>query len=832
MSFRLCIDNGEKEGVISRQQAEKLRLDYDRIYQEKRATMTEADAAAKASQDTFDTLEFEARESQRRIALMRDVQRTRLAEMESADTKYASEALVRLVERDGSGQWGNSTLEGRREFIRGLAHAKMDNVLFGLKRSAVLGRQRKSAVATGNDMAREVFGDVETGNAAAKDMARAWKETSEFLRKMYNRAGGAIPMRSDWGFPQSHDAIKMGRQGPDEWVAYIKDRLDWGKMIDESTGKGFSPAEHDDILRGVYRTITEEGFNKVEKGETLMGRSLARRRQDHRFLVFKSSDEWLEYQKTFGEGDVFKTMMEHVDAMSRDISMLQLLGPNPNATIKYLQTQAQRIAADRDAKIGGGKTPNKNAYKRHENRFKDMYGLFTGTALSPDNKRLATGFSGVGEMLSAAQLGSTSLLAILGDAGTTRMTARIAGLPHSKMMARMVGGMVSRATQEEAVRAGLIAEGMASVAFGQARYIGDITGPNMTRRISDATMNLSLLSPWTQSARWGVGLEYMGYFADSIKKPFAELSSKNKRLLGQYGITSEDWTKLGTVPLYKHKGATFLRGPDIFDVDEALASKYMEMVMTQVDLSVPVASLEARAALTAGVRPGTVIGGLAKSVAQYKSFPVTLMMNNLRQIGHLDTTRLNRVGYGTEFLATTTILAAFSVQMREISKGRDPIPMFDDDGEPNLKFWGNALIVGGGMGILGDFLFSNRNRFDRGLAETAAGPRVGFLGDVLDLTVGNIQQVVTGEKTDAGREAVRFLERYTPGVSTFYARLAMQRLVFDNLSRMADPDAARRFRRIERKMMRERNQGYWWKSGESSPGRAPDLGNIVGDIGR
>jgi hypothetical protein len=158
--------------------------------------------------------------------------------------------------------------------------------------------------------------------------------------------------------------------------------------------------------------------------------------------------------------------------------------------------------------------------------------------------------------------------------------------------------------------------------------------------------------------------------------------------------------------------------------------------------------------------------------------------------------------------------------------------MFDDDGEPNLKFWGNALIVGGGMGILGDFLFSNRNRFDRGLAETAAGPRVGFLGDVLDLTVGNIQQVVTGEKTDAGRETVRFLERYTPGVSTFYARLAMQRLVFDNLSRMADPDAAKRFRRMERKMMRERNQGYWWKSGESSPGRAPDLGNIVGDIGR
>jgi hypothetical protein len=106
------------------------------------------------------------------------------------------------------------------------------------------------------------------------------------------------------------------------------------------------------------------------------------------------------------------------------------------------------------------------------------------------------------------------------------------------------------------------------------------------------------------------------------------------------------------------------------------------------------------------------------------------------------------------------------------------------------------------------------------------------LGDVLDLTVGNVQQVVTGEETGAGREAVQFLERYTPGVSTFYARLAMQRIVFDNLRRMADPDAEKRFRRIKRKAMREKNQGYWWGPGEAAPKRTPDLGNIAAEIRR
>lgn len=832
MSFRDCIDNGETEGAISKEEADAARLDYDKRYAEYRSTMSDADAAAKASRDTFDVLEYEAAERKRRVALARAVQRQRLQELEDNNLEYKSEALVRLVERDGSGQWSYSSIEGRREAIRGRAHAKLDNVLVSLKRSGVLGRERRSARELGEDMTKEIFGDVNTGNQAAKDMAQAWKEASEFLRKAFNRAGGSIPKRADWGMPQSHDVTKI-RGDEDEWVAYIKDKLDWEKMLDESTGKKFSEAEHEQILAEVYKSITMEGFNKVGRDATLTNKSLARRRQDHRFLVFKTSDDWLEYQRKYGQGDTFTIMMEHVDAMSRDIAMLELLGPNPNATIRYLKTQAERIAREQDAAVGGGKTPNMNAYKRHEGRFNDMYGIYTGTALSPDNQLMATGFSGLGELLNAALLGSTSLLAILGDIGTARVASRIAGMPQSRMMANMLKTMVaSNATKQEFLRAGLIAESWSAVAFGQSRYIGDILGPRMTRVISDATMNISLLSPWTQASRWAVGMEYMGVFADSAGKTFDQLPSKNQRLLSQYGIDASDWDKIRRTKLHTHKKVPFLRPVDVFDVDETVAYKYMEMIQKQVDISVPVASLESRAFLTAGARRGTVMGELVRSAGQFKNFPVTIMTNNLRQIRHLEASTLDRAGYGVEFMATATIFAGFSVQMREISKGRDPLEMFDEDGAPNMEFWGAAFLAGGGMGIFGDFLFSNRNRFDRGLAETAAGPRIPVIGDVLDLTVGNVMQAVQGEDTDIGREAVGFVERYMPGGSTFYARLAMQRIIFDNLRKMADPDAGRKFRRLESKMKRERGQKYWWRPGKSAPSRAPDIGAAgVGNLG-
>lgn len=831
MSFRDCIDNGETEGLIEKGRASALRDNYDRLYAEYKTTMSDAEAARRAGKETFETAEYVAAEKKRRVALTRAVQRERLKEMEDNKLKYKSEALVRLVERDGSGQWGHSSLESRREAIRGRAHAKIDNVLATLKRG-VFGNERKAAREMGADMAREIFGES-TGNATARELAQAWKEAAEFLRKSFNRAGGAIPKRTNWGMPQSHDAVQIGRAGKDEWITYIKDKLNWDEMLDEASGKKFSPTEHDKILGDVYDSIITEGFSKVKPEATMMNKSLARRRQDHRFLVFKDTDGWLEYQKKFGRGDTFTIMMDHIDAMSRDIAMLELLGPNPNATIRYLKTQAQRISALEDAKLGGGKNPNMRAYKKHEGMFDGMYGIYTGTGLASDREWLSNGFAGLGNLLNSALLGSTSLLAILGDMGTARVVSRIAGLPQSRMMGRMLGTMVAgKSTKREFIRAGLIAEGWSAVAFGQSRYMGDVMGPNITRRISDFTMNASLLSPWTQASRWAVGMEYMGFFADNIGKKFDSLSDKNQRLLSQYGIDAADWDKIRSTKLHKHKDATFLRPVDVFDIDEKVGYKYMEMLQKQVDLSVPVASLESREFLTSGARRGTPVGEIVRSVGQFKNFPVTIMTNNLRQIRHLESSTMSRVGYGVEFMATATIFAAFSIQMREMSKGRDPIAMFDEDGNPNTAFWGSALLAGGGMGIFGDFLFANRNRFDRGLAETVAGPRIGFVGDVLDLTVGNVLQAVEGEDMDLGREATQFLQRYTPGISTFYARLAFERIVFDNLRKMADPDAARKFRRLERKVRREKGQEYFWSPGEWLPKREPDLGAIVGDIPR
>jgi len=839
MSFLDCINNGEKEGNLTAEQAEKARRLYASFEAENRGLMAGEEAAAKASQETFDALEKEAKERVRRTALQRKAQRRVLEDIDSFKGATASDGMTHIVERDGSGKAAYSNLASRREAIRGFAHAKMDNILGRLKKTVVLGRTTRAQKAESLDLVRELF-DVDTGNASAKEMAQAWKDVSEWLRTRFNAAGGSIPKRLDWGMPQNHDSIKVGKATEEEWIAYIEDKLDWQKMVDETTGRPIAEADKRELLQKIRQTIVTEGFNKISDEGPVMGRSLARRRQDHRFLVFKSAEDWLSYQDKFGSGDAFNIMMNHIDGMARDIAMLQILGPNPNSTVRLMKQQVEKKSRLADARAGTRK--NIDAYRKNENAFDEMYGIFTGTGLAPVNEKLALGFSGLGELLSAAQLGSTALLAIFTDTANARMQARIAGMPQARLIGRVAQmAVASKMTKQEAIRAGLVAENWSAVAYGQTRYLGDLLGPGLTRRISNTMMNVSLLSPWTQASRWAHGVEVMGYMADNIGLNFDALPDKLRRKLDQYGITSEDWGNFKKAKLHKFKGATLLRPTDVTDISEQSAFKFLEMIQKETDLAIPVSTIRARAVLRGSTRPGTLIGSLAQSAAQYKNFPVTFYTNNIRQITNLDATKLSRAGYAAELMVTSVLMGALAMQFKEVAKGRNPIPMFDEQGNPNLNFWGAAVLTSGGLGIFGDFLFSNVNRMGGGLAETVAGPGIGFFSDLRNLTVGNVQQALSGEDTKVLPETVEFLGRYLPGTSLWYARAGIERVILDNVRRMSDPDAEARFRRMRRTRKREYGQDYWWGPGESRwtgdakdllPRRAPDLSSIVSDLPR
>jgi hypothetical protein len=56
----------------------------------------------------------------------------------------------------------------------------------------------------------------------------------------------------------------------------------------------------------------------------------------------------------------------------------------------------------------------------------------------------------------------------------------------------------------------------------------------------------------------------------------------------------------------------------------------------------------------------------------------------------------------------------------------------------------------------------------------------------------------------------------------------MDRLLWDELQWYADPHAARRFRQLERRRLREYEQEFWWAPGDAAPRRAPSLNAAMG----
>jgi hypothetical protein len=66
-----------------------------------------------------------------------------------------------------------------------------------------------------------------------------------------------------------------------------------------------------------------------------------------------------------------------------------------------------------------------------------------------------------------------------------------------------------------------------------------------------------------------------------------------------------------------------------------------------------------------------------------------------------------------------------------------------------------------------------------------------------------------------------------PGQNLFYIRLAVDRLLADQIQSHIDPNYTQSWRTMER-TSHKAGQEYWWAPGETAPERAPDMANIAG----
>lgn len=818
MSFKKCIDDGVAEGTIPQDKADEIKALFDELEKEYQTKMGAGSAKAKAAGDALEATKIKNAQKRRTKLKQAAVWNNLSKILDESENINATAKDIMSV--DTARKFSN--VQGRIQNVENRATSYMDEILANTRRD-ILGRVRNKA--TLENIVKEMLGDA-TDDVAAKEMAEALSKTFEMLRTRRNVAG-ANTGKIDKYFPQTHHTLKVRKAGYEVWRNKITPLLDRIRMIDNETNLPFTDDGLEKALASVYETIATQGYNKLTPKGTPRQSSLVSKSMEHRFLHFKNAESFLTYHNEFGDGQLFDVMMGHIKTMSRDIALMEVLGPNPNSTLNFIKQTIEKDAALRSSNAPDTKLLDKA--KQTGKEIDELYGFITGSNNQPINAVWGQVFAGTRQIIQSSFLGAASLSAIT-DVNFSRMARGFAGLPQTNTLSKYLKTLSPLGAEEKgklALRLGLIAEGWTSLASAQMRYIGDISGPEFTRRISDFVMRASLLSPMTQAGRWAFGMEFLGTLADNAAKTFDQLNPDLQKTLSSYGFNSGRWDLIRKTKPYEHEGASFLRAEDIennLDIPTALrqdlATRMMEMVETETNFAVPSSSLRGSTVLRFGIRGGTIPGEIINSFAMFKNFGVTLINTHIMRGVNLPTSGA-KLTYFTDFLITSTLMGALALQLKEMVKGRDPRSM------NTPEFWGAALLQSGGLGIWGDFLFSDLNRFDRSLATTVAGPVVGLANDLKHLTVGNLIELAQGKDTNIASESVKFVKQYLPGQSIWYARTILERQLFNRLQQMADPKFEQKQRRYQRKLKRDTGQGFWWKPGEALPERSPDFENIV-----
>lgn len=704
-------------------------------------------------------------------------------------------------------------------------------------RTNPLGMVRNRAML--KEVLRELHGEA-SGNAAAKAMADAIRATQERARAMFNALGGDIGKLDDWGVRHTHHAAKIARDGFDRWFAYLYDgrRIAWHRIVNHDTGKPFAVAAGarpprdvaQAFLRDVFDTITTGGWVDRSPSTVLAGRSVANRRAEHRVLHFAGADAWMDYNELYGTQNPFDAIVGHFRGMARDIALMRSFGPNPNAGL----THALQVI-EKGARLNGDqKLIDRNASKAKTARV--MMRILTGQANVPHSGFWASFMAGTRNLLTAAQLGSAPLSSVT-DWVSMRIAAKAVGLNPNSATQAMISNIANGLTARQARDMGFIFDTWFDTTATEARFMGSIWAPEITSRITSGALRLNGMAFLTDRARVAVQAAFGSDLAELAGKGWDDLPGDLRNFMSSRRITAADWDALRDPRAIftdagggRHVNAEWFRvhSPLPEAAREDIAIRWGAMVQDHMELAIPSASLRGRAAILGDSAPGSVGGELLRSGLMYKSFVLSQFFGQLRRIQEIDGGPWSRALYVAKYMALFTLAGALAVQLKEVAKGRDPRPMDD------WKFWAAALLQGGGVGIFGDFFSSTTSRAGGGLAETLGGPVVGLAGDIGRAVNSNLARAAEGKPVLIGRDVVNLARRYNP-LATFQppipvpTRVAMDRLVWDQLQLALDPEALDQWRQAERKLKRDYGTQSWWRRGQPLPDRPPAPSNIVGD---
>lgn len=841
-NFRECItDNLKSKGYGAKRTEEVLQLFERKVKAYDRQGMRHPDADNKAMAETFQEVAYLTKEKFKRNAAAIEVASELYYRVQQG--KDVTTSL--LVGDRGAGLFGGSKGVGMARGIGSVIQA--DPRFKGVDYETTIGSYRnrfwslfedalehfqkgtfgvQRGIQSMGALVDELFGNA-SGDAAAAAFAKAYAKLQRVMVADFNKAGGSLRLLTDFIMPQKQSAAKLIKAGRDAWVNDHVGFLDWEKMT-WPNGDLIEPDQRIPLLQEAWETITTHGANKI-KTNSLQGHgsSVGNQLEKDRFFIFKDAESWKSMHERYGDGNVFEVISEHIEKMAVHSAQVKTFGPSPSTWIQTAKAVGKREVANMRRQLsdaGELKGRDLNMVDDFESAMRRVESMFDAAlhrnSMDPNSKLGAVNTT-VSNVLVGAQLGGAVILAAPGDMFTKTAVNVLNGSGFRVGLSTYLGGMAPGGygnLERMMHRAGFVFDETVSATYAAERFHGMNTyAAPVSRRIGDVALRATALSRHTNAIRSTAKLEQMGMLVEYADTAYDELPFKN--VFQRYDITAADWDKIRKLDPSSPDGgqATFIRPLDILKTDytdkDTLYRKLYAFVDQEARYMVPASTLEAQIVAKGVTRPDTIAGTILHSFSMYKNYPLTFAM----QYGRLalaQPDKLTRVGFLAALAVGMTFVGATGLQIREVLKGKTPLDMSDP------RFWAKAFAAGGAAGVVGDFLFSGTTDYGRGPALQVGGPLIGFYADAVNLTFGSgfkfANAIDQGEDFNVNLAArgAEFAKRYTPGSSVWYARLLLEREIWDRVQEMADPKARQKWRRKVKKQREDFGNSFWWQPGE------------------
>lgn len=677
-----------------------------------------------------------------------------------------------------------------------------------------------------------------SGSKAAMEIAKVIEGVTDEMVSRQNRAGAYIQRLPGYVVRQTHDrgAIRAaGGEGIGKgskkaslkaWYAFTRPLLDPVKTFQGANPSLFMRRVHEGLYTGVHGEAAAEA--EIVTGFSL---NIGRKASAERILHFKDADAAYRYNQEFGLKNLRDSLFSDIFFRSRNIALLEALGPNPEAV---LQKAVRELGEESRMSDRAGELVD----SLNDWRIMAAFNTVSGKNDLPKSYSLSTAANTVRSLMTLSRMGATVISAIT-DKGFFQTEMAFQGIDALKTMGKQIV-LFAGHSKEQTQMLRLMGVGLDGLIGNTvSRYTIHTSVAGVGHRLQQKLFDINFLNWWTDIHK-GAAAELMAaHLGEHSHVPFEKLPGELSNVLSLYNISRSQWDALRSTAWALEGAEHKVITPDkVAEIPEATIKSLLQeqgltpseanqarmrdnletslrtYIADRVDYAIPTPGAATKQYTTMNTQAGTPLGEAVRMLMLFKSFPLAVLQkvvardvygqgaNSIKSWLLHDSKGKFRM---MQTVAMTTMLGYLSGVIRDALKGKTPKEI-TTDGKINFDVLQEAMLRGGGAGIMADLLFSEYDGSAKDFLSQQSGPFYGGVVNPLMAVLGNAKN----GKFDSQNFRKVTLDN-TPFINLFYTRPVLDYLLLWNLQEMTDPGS---LERMEQAVEKRGRQHYFVRPSE------------------